>query len=148
LIAVLWSVGILGVTVAGILGIRTLPERIRVAFDLLCLAAASVVLYQHGVTPLALPPIGSSNSPEIWLRAVAVAWWVLSARVIVAVLYYTLRHDRKSREAKLFIDLAAAAVYVGAGLIVMKCLETFLAPVPAALIPSERSLDATPPDIR
>jgi small-conductance mechanosensitive channel/CRP-like cAMP-binding protein len=120
LIAVLWSVGILGVTVGGILGVRTLPQRVRAAFDVLCLAAAGVVLYQHGVTPLTLPSIGSSNSPVIWLRAVAVAWWILSARVIVAVLYYTLRHDRKSREAKLFIDLAAAAVYVGAGLIVLK----------------------------
>jgi small-conductance mechanosensitive channel/CRP-like cAMP-binding protein len=120
LIAVLWSVGILGVTVAGILSVRTLPDRVRATFDLLCLAVASVVLYHHGVTPLALPPIGSSNSPEIWLRTVAVAWWILSARVIVAVLYYTLRHDRKSREAKLFIDLAAAAIYVGAGLIVLK----------------------------
>ena len=102
------------------LGVRALPERVRVAFDLVCLVAAGVVLYQYSVTPLALSPIGSSSSPEIWLRAVAVAWWILSARVIVAILYYTLRHDRKSREAKLFIDLAAAAVYIGAGLIVLK----------------------------
>jgi small-conductance mechanosensitive channel/CRP-like cAMP-binding protein len=120
LIELLWSVAILGVTVAGILGVRALPERVRVTFDVLCLAAAGVVLYQHTVTPLTLPPIGSANSPAIWLRAVAVAWWILSARVIVAALYYTLRIDRKSREAKLFIDLAAAAIYVGAGLIVLK----------------------------
>lgn len=112
--------GILGVAVAGILSVSTLPRRVRVAFDVLCLAAAAVVLYHHGVTPLTLPSIGSSNSPAIWLRAVAVAWWILSARVIVAVLYYTLQHDRKSRAAKLFIDLAAAAVYVAAGLIVLK----------------------------
>jgi small-conductance mechanosensitive channel/CRP-like cAMP-binding protein len=120
MIALLWSVGILGVVVTGILSLRALPERIRVAFDLLCLAAAGVVLYKHGVTPLTLPPIGSANSPEIWLRAVAVAWWILGARLIVSALYYTLQHDRKSREAKLFIDLAAAAIYVGAGLIVLK----------------------------
>jgi small-conductance mechanosensitive channel/CRP-like cAMP-binding protein len=120
LIELLWSVAILGATVAAIVGVRALPERVRVAFDVLCLGAAGVVLYQHTVTPLTLPPIGSANSPSIWLRAVAVAWWILSARVIVAALYYTLRIDRKSREAKLFIDLAAAAIYVGAGLIVLK----------------------------
>ena len=120
MIAVFWSVVILGVTVAGFLGVRALPGRVRIAFDAVCLAAAGLVLYQHGVTPLALSPIGSANSPEIWLRTVAVAWWILSARVIVAVLYYTLRHGRKSREAKLFIDLAAAAIYIGAGLIVLK----------------------------
>jgi small-conductance mechanosensitive channel/CRP-like cAMP-binding protein len=120
LIALLWAVGILGVTVAGIIGVRALPERVRVAFDVVCLGAAGVVLYQHTVTPLTLPPIGSADSPAIWLRAVAVAWWILGARVIVAALYYALGHDRKSREAKLFIDLAAAAIYVGAGLIVLK----------------------------
>lgn len=120
MIELLWSVAILGATVAAIVGVRALPERVRVAFDVLCLVAAGVVLYQHTVTPLTLPPIGSANSPSIWLRAVAVAWWILSARVIVAALYYTLRIDRKSREAKLFIDLAAAAIYVGAGLIVLK----------------------------
>lgn len=120
MIAVLWSVGILGVVVAGILGLRTLPARIRIGFDVLCLAAASVILYQHEVTPLILPPIGSSSTPAIWLRAIAVAWWILCARVIVAVLYYSQRRDRKSRETKLFIDLAAAAIYVGAGAIVLK----------------------------
>ena len=120
LTAVLWSMGILGVAVAGILGVSTLPRRVRLTFDLLCLVAAGVTLHLHDVTPLTLPSIGSPNSPAIWLRAVAVAWWLLSARVIVAVLYYTLQHDRKSREAKLFVDLAAAAIYVGAGLIVLK----------------------------
>ena len=112
--------GILGIAVAGILGVSTLPHRARVAVDVLCLAAAGVVLYRHGITPLTLPSIGSSDSPAIWLRAVAVAWWILSARVIVAVLYFTSRHDRKSRETKLFIDLAAAAIYLGASLIVLK----------------------------
>ena len=120
MISILWSIGILGVTVACLLAVRTLPPRVRVAFDLVSLAAVSVVLYDHGVVPLTFPAIGSANSPAIWLRAIAVAWWILSARVLVAVLYYTLRHDRKSREAKLFIDLAAAAFYVGTGLIVLK----------------------------
>ena len=120
MIAVLWSAGILGITLAGILGLRSLPNHVRVTFDVLLLAAAGAVLYKQGVTPLTLPPIGSENSPAIWLRAVAVAWWILSAHIIVAVLYFTRRRDQKSREAKLFIDLAAAAVYVGAGLIVLK----------------------------
>lgn len=120
MIAVLCSVGILGITVAGILAVRTLSARVRVGFDVVCLTLAVVVLYQHGVTPLMLPPLGAANSPSIWLRTVAVAWWILSARLMVAILYYALGHDRKSREAKLFIDLTAAAVYVGAGLIVLK----------------------------
>ena len=120
MIAVLCSVAILGLTVAGILAVRTLSARVRIGFDVVCLTVAVVVLYQNGVTPLMLPPLGAENSPSIWLRTVAVAWWILSARLLVVVLYYALGHDRKSREAKLFIDLTAAAVYVGAGLIVLK----------------------------
>ena len=120
MLAVLVSVGILGITVAGILAVRTLPARARIAFDAACLTAAVVALYEHDVTPLMLPPLGADHAPAMWLRAVAVAWWILSARLMVAVLYYTVGHDRKSREAKLFVDLTAAAVYVGAGLIVLK----------------------------
>jgi small-conductance mechanosensitive channel/CRP-like cAMP-binding protein len=120
MISILVSAGIFGITAAVILGIRKLPERVRIPLDVVCLVAAGVVLYEHHITPIALPAIGSADAPEMWLRAFAVTWWILSARVIVAILYFALHHDRKSREARLFIDLAAAAVYVGAGLTVLK----------------------------
>lgn len=118
--SIFWSVGILAVAIAGILGLRSLPARIRMVFDIVCLAALSIVLYQRGATPLAQPLVASAGSSVVWLRVIIVAWWLLSARVVVAVLYFTLRHDGRSREAKLFVDLLAAAVYVGAALIVLQ----------------------------
>ena len=118
--SIFWSVGILAVAIAGILGLRSLPARIRMVFDIVCLAALSIVLYQRGATPLAQPLVASAGSSVVWLRVIIVAWWLLSARVVVAVLYFTLRHDGRSREAELFVDLLAAAVYVGAALIVLQ----------------------------
>lgn len=120
MISILVSAGIFGITIAVILGLRKLPQGARIPLDVVCLVLAGVVLYEHHVTPIALPAMGSLDAPAMWLRAFAVTWWILSARVIVAILYFALNHDRKSREAKLFIDLAAAAVYVGAGLTVLR----------------------------
>ena len=120
MISILVSAGIFGFTIAVILGLRNLPQGARLPIDVVCLVAAGVVLYEHHITPLALPAIGSLDAPAMWLRAFAVTWWILSARVIVAILYFALHHDRKSRQARLFIDLTAAAIYVGAGLTVLK----------------------------
>jgi small-conductance mechanosensitive channel/CRP-like cAMP-binding protein len=120
MISILVAAGIFGITVAVILGLNMLPQRARIPFDVVCLVVAGVVLYEHNLTPLALPAMGSVDAPAMWLRALAVTWWIVSARVIVAVLYFGLHHDRKSREVRLFIDLAAAAIYVGAGLTVLK----------------------------
>jgi len=120
MISILVSAGIFGITIAVILGLRKLPQGARMPLDVVCLVAAGVVLYEHHITPIALPAIGSPDAPAMWLRAFAVTWWILGARVIVAILYFALHHDRKSREVRLFIDLAAAAIYVGAGLTVLK----------------------------
>jgi len=118
--SIFWSVGILVFTIAGILGLRTLSRRIRFVFDIVCLAALSMVLYQHGATPFSQPAVASPGISTIWFQVITVAWWLLGARAVVAVLYFTLRHDRRSREAKLFVDLVAAAVYISTVLIVLK----------------------------
>ena len=115
-----WSVAILVAAAAGLLALRTLSRRIRIAFDVVCLVALSVVLHQRGATPLLASSAAAPDAATLWLRVLVVAWWLLSARVVVAVLYFTLRHDRGQRSAKLVVDLTAAAIYVGAALIVLK----------------------------
>ena len=115
-----WSVAVLVVAAAGWLALRTLSSRIRIAFDVVCLVALSLVLYQRGATPLLPPSAAAPDTATLWLRVLVVAWWLVSARVVVAVLYFTLRHERGHRSAKLVVDLTAAAIYVGAALIVLK----------------------------
>jgi small-conductance mechanosensitive channel/CRP-like cAMP-binding protein len=115
-----WSVAILVAVAAGWLALRTLSSRSRIAFDVVCLFALSVVLHQRGASPLLASSAAASDTATLWLRVLVAAWWLASARVVVAVLYFTLRYDRAHRSAKLVVDLTAAAIYVGAALIVLK----------------------------
>jgi small-conductance mechanosensitive channel/CRP-like cAMP-binding protein len=114
-----WSVAILVAAAAGLLALRTLSGRIRIAFDVVCLVALSVVLHQRGATPLLASSAAAPDTATLWLRVLVVAWWLLSARIVVGVLYFALRHDRH-RPAKLVADLIAAAIYVGTVVIVLK----------------------------
>jgi small-conductance mechanosensitive channel len=116
----LWSFLTLVVAIVGIIGLRSSSKRVRIAFDFACLAALSVVLYRAGVTPLFDKPLSSAGSAGIGLRATAVAWWLLAARVTVSVMYFAFDHDRNSRETRLFFDLVAAGIYICTGLIVIK----------------------------
>src|SRR5262245_15611816 len=114
-----WSAAILVAVAAGLLALRTLSGRIRIAFDIVCLIALSVVLDERAASPF----LGSSAAPDsatLWLRLLVVAWWLASARVVVGALYFALRHDRRHRSAKLVVDLIAAAIYVSTGVIVLK----------------------------
>src|SRR5262249_16956095 len=88
-------------------------------FDVACLVALSVVLHQRGALPVL---VSSTAAPDTapWLRVLVVAWWLASARVVVGVLYFAFRHDRRHRSAKLVVDLVAAAIYVGTVVIVLK----------------------------
>jgi small-conductance mechanosensitive channel/CRP-like cAMP-binding protein len=116
----LWSFLVLAVVLLGILGLRAMPKRIRFAFDAVCLVGVSVQLHRAGLTPLFHEALGATDALNIWTRAIAIAWWLLSARVTVSLMYFVLHHERHSRETRLFFDLVAAAIYTGTGLIVVK----------------------------
>src|ERR1700744_427539 len=116
----LWSFLALAVALVGIVGLRALPKRIRLTFDAGCLLGLSAVLYHIGVTPLFHQPLGAVDAPSVWMRGMAIAWWLLSARVTVSLMYFALRHEHNSRETRLFFDLIAAAIYIRTGLIVLK----------------------------
>jgi small-conductance mechanosensitive channel len=113
-----WSVAILVAAAAGLLALRSLSKRLRIAFDVVCLVGMSLVLHERGATPLLASSTAALDTATLWLRVLVVAWWLLSARVVVGVLYFALRHDRY-RPAKLVADLIAAAIYVGTVVIVL-----------------------------
>jgi small-conductance mechanosensitive channel len=114
-----WSVAILVGAAAGLLALRTLSSRIRIAFDVVWLVALSAVLHQRGAMPLLASSAAAPDPATVWLRVLVVAWWLVSARVVVGVLYFALRHDRRHRSAKLVVDLIAAAIYVATVVIVL-----------------------------
>jgi hypothetical protein len=70
-------------------------------------------LFRHQTSPLP-DNGGAANAPSSWLHAVAGIWWLLGARVLVAFMSFTLNYNRRWREARLFPDLTAAAIYIAA----------------------------------
>jgi small-conductance mechanosensitive channel/CRP-like cAMP-binding protein len=104
---------ILGFVIVSYIALRPFPARVRHLFDFVCFAGATFILFRHQTPPL--PGNGAAANPtSLWLHAVAGIWWLLGARVLVAVVSFTLNRNRRWREARLFPDLTAAAIYTAA----------------------------------
>ena len=109
---------ILGFVIVSYIALRPFPSRVRYLFDFVCFIGASFMLFLHHTLPL--PGKGAeANDSSLWLNAVAGIWWLFGARVLVAVMSFTLNHNRQWREARLFPDLTAAAIYAAAVLVVL-----------------------------
>ena len=109
---------ILGFVIVSYIALRPFPSRVRNLFDFVCFVGATFILSRHDTSPL--PRIGGAeNATSVWLHAVAGVWWLLGARVLVAIMSFTLNHNRRWREARLFPDLTAAAIYTAAVSVVL-----------------------------
>jgi small-conductance mechanosensitive channel/CRP-like cAMP-binding protein len=109
---------ILGFVFVSYIALRPFSERVRYLFDVVCFVGATFLLLRHHTSPLpgnAEP----ADATSLWLHAVAGIWWLLGARVLVAIMAFTLNHNRRWREARLFPDLTAAAIYIAAILVVL-----------------------------
>jgi small-conductance mechanosensitive channel/CRP-like cAMP-binding protein len=109
---------ILGFVIVSYIALRPFPSRVRYLFDFVCFIGASFLLFMHHTLPLPGKGAGANDS-SLWLNAVAGIWWLFGARVLVAVMSFTLNHNRQWREARLFPDLTAAAIYAAAVLVVL-----------------------------
>jgi small-conductance mechanosensitive channel/CRP-like cAMP-binding protein len=114
----LLPVSILGFVIVSYIALRPFPTRVRSLFDFVCFFGATIILLRHQASPLP-DSGGAANGTALWLHAVAGIWWLLGARVLVAVMSVTLNHNRRWREARLFPDLTAAAIYTAAVSIVL-----------------------------
>jgi small-conductance mechanosensitive channel len=114
----LLPVSILGFVIVSYIALRPFSPRVRRLFDFVCFVGASFILFQHQTIPLP-GNAGAANATSSWLRAVAGIWWLLGARVLVALMSFTLNHNRRWREARLFPDLTAAAIYTAAVSVVL-----------------------------
>jgi small-conductance mechanosensitive channel/CRP-like cAMP-binding protein len=113
----LLPVSILSFVIVSYIALRPFSSRTRFFFDLVCFVSTTVILFRHHTLPLAGNAAAADTSS--WLRVVVGIWWLLGARVLVAVMSFTLNHNRRWREARLFPDLTAAAVYGAAVLTVL-----------------------------
>ena len=109
----------LGVTVASLLAIRNRSPRMRLAVEGLLLLALSGGFVLWGASPLAAN-VGAGRPGDIlWLRALAVVWWLMGARFLASLMALALGRDARSRQARLLSDLVAAAIYLTAALVVL-----------------------------
>ncbi len=104
---------ILGFVIVSYIALRPFSARVRHLFDFLCFCTASLILFRNQSIPL-WGNTAAENAASLWLHTVAGIWWLLGARVVVAVMSFTLNHNRRWREARLFPDLTAAAIYIAA----------------------------------
>jgi small-conductance mechanosensitive channel/CRP-like cAMP-binding protein len=109
---------ILGFVIVSYIALRPFPARVRYLFDFVCFVGATFILFWHKTPPL--PGYGGgADASSLWLHAVAGIWWLLGARLLVAIMSFTLNRSRRWREARLFPDLTAAAIYAAAVLVVL-----------------------------
>lgn len=109
---------ILGFVIVSYIALRPFSARVRHLFDTVCFVGASFVLFRHQTLPI--PSNGeAAHAAPLWLHAIGGIWWLLGARVLVAVMSFTLNHNRRWREARLFPDLTAAAIYTAAVTVVL-----------------------------
>src|SRR5260370_86757 len=114
----LLPVSILGFVIVSYIALRPFPSRVRYLFDFACFAGATLILLRHQTPPL--PGNGeAADAGSLWLHALAGICLLLGARLLVAVMSFSLNYNRRWREARLFPDLTAAAIYAAAVLVVL-----------------------------
>jgi small-conductance mechanosensitive channel/CRP-like cAMP-binding protein len=109
---------ILGFVIVSYIALRPFSSRVRSLFDFVCFVGATFILLRYHSPPLP-DNGGAANAASLWLHAVAGIWWLLGARVLVAFMSFTLNYNRRWREARLFPDLTAAAIYTAAVSVVL-----------------------------
>jgi small-conductance mechanosensitive channel/CRP-like cAMP-binding protein len=113
------SLVLLAGTVIALIVTRTRGLLVQMAVETVLLLAVGALLLWQGTSPLPLfgnIPVGLAGA---WSRALAVTWWLIGARLVVNITVIARGRDPRSREARLFSDLAAAVVYITAILIVL-----------------------------
>jgi small-conductance mechanosensitive channel/CRP-like cAMP-binding protein len=114
----LLPISILGFVIVSYIALRPFSARVRYSFDVACFVGATFILFRHQSLPLPGNG-GAADATSPWLHAVAGIWWLFGARLLVAVMSLTLNRNRRWREARLFPDLTAAAIYATAVLVVL-----------------------------
>jgi small-conductance mechanosensitive channel/CRP-like cAMP-binding protein len=110
---------LLVVTLVSLLFIRSRSITTRVVTEAILLVAIGACLVMRGTSPLLGTAEFAARPDTGWLRALAVVWWLIAARLIATGTAAALGRDVRSRQARLFSDLVAGAIYLAAILIVL-----------------------------
>jgi small-conductance mechanosensitive channel len=121
----LWPALLLAATVIALVSLRKRAPVFYIAGEALLLVAIGVFLFMHGVAPLPQDDSFPAGALGTWLQALTIIWWLIGARLVVAVLIVVRGRDPRSREARLFSDLTAAVIYITTVLIILNSILKF-----------------------
>lgn len=110
---------LLALTLICIVAVRSRSTSTKLVGECVLVALIGICLLERGTSPL---PTDSQLAPlpdAAWLRALAVMWWLVSARLIATLTTLGLGRDARSRQARLFSDLLAGAIYLTGTLIIL-----------------------------
>jgi small-conductance mechanosensitive channel len=110
---------VLALTLVGVFVVRSRSARTKLICEVVLLGLIGACLLAGGTSPLPGDAELARGPTGPWLRALAVVWWLIGARMVATLTVMALGRDARSRQARLFSDLAAGAIYLTAVLIIL-----------------------------
>ena len=110
---------VLGITLVTLLALHARSVTTKLVGETVLLLVVGGCLVAKGSSPLPSHAALASAPDSAWLRALAVVWWLIGARLVAVLVALARGRDARSREARLVSDLLAAAIYVTAVLIIL-----------------------------
>ncbi len=111
--------GLLALTLICVIVVRSRPTAAKLALELVMLVLIGAYLLVRGTSPLPTDADLARGADAPWLRALAVVWWLIGARMATTLTVLGLGRDARSRQARLFSDLLAGAIYLTTVLIIL-----------------------------
>ncbi|UAK23382.1 mechanosensitive ion channel family protein [Sphingomonas nostoxanthinifaciens] len=113
---------LLALTLVSVFFIRSRSIATKLVCELLLLAVIEGCLLAFGTSALPTGTQLATSPGGAWLRMLAVVWWLIGARVLATMTVLALGHDARSRQARLFSDLVAGAIYLTAALFILNSI--------------------------
>ncbi len=106
-------------TLVGVIVVRSRSTSAKLACEIVLVSLIGLCLLRRGTSPLPSDSDLATAPDAAWLRALAVVWWLVAARLIASLTTLALGRDARSRQARLFSDLLAGAIYLTGTLIIL-----------------------------
>lgn len=110
---------LLAATIVILIVARSRSIRTKVLAEILLMIMLGWCLMARGASPLPALADLDHRPDGGWLRAMAVVWWLIGARLGATVTVIALGRDARSRQARLFSDLVSGVIYLTAALIIL-----------------------------
>jgi small-conductance mechanosensitive channel len=115
----LTPLGLLLVTVVALVGTRARGLLTKIAVETALLLTIGMFLLWQGSSPLPHLESLPVDFTGAWIRALAIIWWLVGASLVANLSVLVRGRDPKSRQARLFSELIAAAVYTTSVFIIL-----------------------------